>query len=260
MTDTIYLLILIALGIVVLFGDIKLADSLPKTKRRLIDKKDKLKKLLVVFFLFGIVSTANGQNLQFLYGYGNQKSVNIVTAEVYKPLDCGPLYYFTDFKFDNLGGNYEVYTEISKYWALGKTNTSLTAQYNVGIGSDGEYAIHIDPVYLLGISKAVKINEFNLSLDVLYRIDKFTQSDGVQLTFIFSRYWDKLQLSGYCDLWNSGVYDINSDATVVLFEPQVFYLISKRFSVGVEGRLSNYTLLAPYDNYIMAGLKWNLEN
>jgi hypothetical protein len=97
-------------------------------------------------------------------------------------------------------------------------------------------------------------------LDVLYRFDKFTNTNGVQITFQFLEYWEKLQLSGYCDVWNSGTWDTEKNQTVILFEPQLFYKISKRFYVGIEGRLSNYTLLAPYDNYVMFGLKWNLEN
>lgn len=216
-----------------------------------------MKKLLILGFLC-ITLEMNAQNIQVLYGYGNNKPVNFITTEVFKPLDHGPLYYFTDFKIDG-DGYFESYTEISKYWHINKKGLSLTAQYNAGIGSDGDVAIRIVPVYLMGLSKCVKINDFTLSMDVLYRIDKFTNADGVQIIFQFSRYWNRLEISGYCDLWNSGIYDINKTATVAIFEPQVFYRVSQRFSVGAEGRLSNYSLYVPYDNYIMAGLKWNLE-
>lgn len=217
-----------------------------------------MKKILILLFLVCTLSLG-GQNFQFLYGYGNNKPVNFVTAELFKPLDNGPLYYFTDFKIDK-DGYFESYSEISKYWNINKKGLSLTTQYNAGIGSDGETAIKIFPVYLIGASQLITIKDFTLSWDVLYRYDKLTNASGAQITFTFSRYWDKLQFLGYCDLWNSGIYDINKGATVVLFESQIFYKISKRFYVGIEGRLSNYTLLVPYDNYIMAGLKWNLEN
>jgi hypothetical protein len=217
-----------------------------------------MKKLITILLFSSIVGILNAQNIQFLYGYGNNKPVNFITTEVYKPLDRGPLYYFTDFKIDK-DGYFETYTEISKYWMINLIGTSFTAQYNAGLGSDSETAIRIVPVYLVGLSQSTKINDLTLSFDVLYRFDKLTNTNGAQITFQFSRYWDNLQISGYCDLWNSGVYDINKSPTVVLFEPQVFYKISKRVSVGVEGRLSNYTLLVPYDNYIMGGIKWNLE-
>jgi hypothetical protein len=218
-----------------------------------------MKKLLSTLVLLLCTYFLCAQNIQFLYGYGNNKIVNFVTTEVYKSLDNGPIYYFTDFKI-NKDGYFESYSEISKYWGINKKGLSLTAQYNAGIGNDGDAAIKILPVYLAGLSQLITIKDFTLSWDVLYRFDKFTNTSGAQITFTFSRYWDKLQLSGYCDLWNSGIYDSNKGATVVLFEPQIFYKISKRFYVGVEGRLSNYTLLVPYDNYIMAGLKWNFEN
>jgi hypothetical protein len=218
-----------------------------------------MKKLITILMFFCIAGISAAQNLQFMYGYGNQKPVNFVTFELFKPLEHGPVYFFTDFKIDNKG-YFDSYTEVSKYWYINKAkNLSFTVQYNAGISSDGETLIRVVPAYLAGFQRAATINGWQLSLDVLYRYDEETKASGAQLTAQYSKTWGKFSLGGYCDLWNSGVYDPNKSATVIQFEPQISYLITKRISIVAEGRLSNYTLIAPYDNYIMGGLKWDLQ-
>ena len=217
-----------------------------------------MKKLFIIVLLLCAVVSTQAQNFQFYYGYGNEQPVNMITLEMYKTQDHGAFYFFTDFKMDG-DGYFESYTEVSKYWNITKNGLSVTAQYNVGLYDDGTDAFRIDPVYLAGVQKAVEYGGWLLSLDILYRYDQFTSQSGAQATFIFLKEWDKLLFSGYCDVWNSGLYDPNESPTVIMFEPQLFYSFSKRFSVGVEGRLSNYTLGLPYKDYIMLGLKWDLE-
>jgi len=218
-----------------------------------------MKKLFTVLFFLSVVGVTQAQNFQFLYGYGNGEPVNFIISEIYKPLEHGAFYYFTDFKM-GFNGYFEAYTEVSKYWNIGQRGFAATAQYNVGLFYDDPDGFRIDPVYLAGFQRAVEYGGWILSLDVLYRYDQFTQQSGAQTTFIFLKEWNKLTLSGYLDVWNSGIYDPEEAATVAVFEPQIFYSISKRFSVGVEGRVSNYTLALPYKDYIMVGIKWNLEN
>lgn len=217
-----------------------------------------MKKLITILLFSCIMGTIKAQDIQALYGYGNGKPVNFVTAEFLKSSDHGIVKYFTDFKIDRDGYS-ESYTELSKYWFITPSGTAFTAQYNAGIRSDKGSDIRIVPVYLFGLSQWTEINDFLISLDVMYRIDRFTKKDGTQLTFQLSRNWDRLEISGYCDIWDSGIYDDKGNSVVILCEPQVFYRVYNQISIGFEGRLSNYSLLAPYDQYIMFGVKWNLE-
>ena len=217
-----------------------------------------MRRIFTILLFLSVVGITQAQNIQLLYGYGNGQPVNFITVEIYKPLEHGVFYYFTDFKMD-FDGYFESYTEVSKYWNIGQKGFAATVQYNVGVFTDADQAIRIDPVYLAGVQKATEVRGWLLSLDVLYRYDQFTSQSGAQVTFIFIKEWNKLVLSGYCDVWNSGIYDPEEAATVALFEPQLFYSISKRFAVGIEGRVSNYTLALPYKDYIMAGIKWNLD-
>jgi len=217
-----------------------------------------MKKLITILLFSCVFGITQAQNFQFLYGYGNNKPVNFITLEIYKPLEHGAFYYFTDFAMD-FDGYFESYTEVSKYWNITKNGLSGTVQYNVGIHNDGIDAFRIDPVYLAGFQKATEISGWVLSMDVLYRYDQYTSQSGAQMTFIFIKEWNKWLLSGYCDVWNSGIYDPEEAPTVAVFEPQLFYSFSKRFSVGIEARVSNYTLALPYKDYIMGGLKWNLD-
>jgi hypothetical protein len=217
-----------------------------------------MKKILMILFFVCAAGIAHGQNIQFLYGWGNGQPVNFVTVEMYKTQDHGALYYWTDFKLD-WDGYFDSYTEISKYWFIGQKGFSATVQYNAGIFADGNEAIRVVPVYLAGVQKAVEFGGWNLSLDLLYRYDQFTHQSGAQTTFVFMKQWKKFLISGYCDVWNSGIYDPDVTSTVAVFEPQIFYSITKRWAVGIEGRISNYTLTLPYKDYIMAGLRWDLE-
>lgn len=271
MTDTIYLLILIALAIVVFFGDIKLSDSLPDTNKKLLKKKENLKKLLVIFFLFMSVAL-NAQNFQVLSGIGSDKSkVNFVTAELYKPLEHGAFYGFTDLKL-NKNGYFDSYTEIFKYWNIGKNGYSVTGQINAGLFMTEGKGFQINPVYLVGVSKASSIGDLTLTLDILYRMDQGLNleglkiGNGVQLTGTFLRDWNNFQISGYCDLWqtdNSQYYNKNRNSLIVQFEPQAWWKFSKKIYLGIEGRLSNFNDpdigLYEYSNYYMVGFKWNLE-
>ena len=218
-----------------------------------------MKKLILTMAIIFAAMVSNAQNFQFLYGYGNGEPVNFITLEIYKPLDGGDFYYFTDFKL-NFGGYFESYTEVSKYWKIGKNGYSVTTQYNMGTFVDDDLAYRINPVYLGGIQKAVEIDGWIFTFDLLYRYDDYTSQSGVQVTYIYLKEWGNWTLSGYLDVWNSGVYDPEQTATVAVFEPQLFYSFTKRWSVGVEARVSNYTLALPYKDYIMGGLKWNLEN
>ena len=217
-----------------------------------------MKRLITILLFLSVVGITQAQNFQFFYGYGNDQPVNLITLEIYKPLDRGVFYYYNDFKM-GVNGYFESYTEVSKYWDITKNGLAVTAQYNVGIYVDDSDAFRIDPVYLAGFQKSTEVSGWILSMDVLFRYDDYTKQSGAQTTFIFMKEWNKLVLSGYCDVWNSGLYDPNESPTVIMFEPQLFYSVYKRFSVGIEGRLSNYTLALPYKDYIMVGVKWDLE-
>jgi hypothetical protein len=221
-------------------------------------------KKLILFLLLVSLGTMQAQNFQFLGGTplfkGNPTFTNFVTFELYKNLKNGPLYYFTDFKI-NHNGTIESYSEISKYWVISKLIT-ITFQYNAGLNKD----YIIKPVYLAGFSHTLYTSSnFNLSVDLMYRyqseVDKLSDfktknnelPHGFQITPSFSENLNKIQISGYCDIWP------NQTSLYYIFEPQAWYKFSKQLYAGMELRLSNYDILDNYKNYLMVGFKWNLE-
>jgi len=272
MTDTIYLIILITLGVIVFLGDIKLSESLPDAKKKLFKKMETIKKLLVVAFLFTTISL-NAQNFQVLNGIGSDKSyVNFVTAELYKPLEHGTFYGITDLKI-NKNGYYDSYTEIFGYLNLNKNGVSITGQINTGLYIVEGNGIQINPVYLVGLSKSGSLGCWNLIFDMLYRMDQSLNlegqkiGNGIQFTGTFLRDTKHFQISGYCDLWqtkNSKYYNKDGQSVIVQFEPQISWKFSKRVYLIAEVRVSNfnddYLGLYEYSTYGMIGLKFNLEN
>jgi hypothetical protein len=216
-----------------------------------------MKKVVLFLMLVSFVQAAQAQNIQFI----TNGKINIATFEIYKSLEHGAMYYFTDFKMSK-NGYTEAYSEISKYWNIGKVG-ALTLQYNAGLNE----TFHIFPVYLGGVSKSFTIGKtFNLEFDLMYRHQNFLylgdkeKHDGYQLTTIFSESFGKFQFSGYCDYWNFNYF---------IFEPQGWYKFSKRVYAGLEWRLSNYDDVLNYDmqgnfigkyaKYLMFGFKWDLE-
>ena len=215
-----------------------------------------MKKLLV----FALLLCSFGLNAQNFQALSNGK-INFVTFELYKPLKHGTVYYFTDFKV-NHDGVTEAYSEVSGYVNITKT-FSATLQYNAGLNK----TFRIYPVYLGGVSKAFTIGKsFNLSFDLTFRHQNFLyfpdkeKTNGYQLTTTFLQDSKKIQVSGYCDFWNSKYY---------IFEPQGWYKLTNRIYLGLEWRVSNYDDVLNYDatggfignyaNYVMFGMKLNLE-
>lgn len=211
-----------------------------------------MKKTTIFILLIILSFSIYGQNIQVLNGLSNHNSyVNFTTIELYKSLPKGQLYYFTDFKMSK-NGYWESYSEISKYWQISKKGYNLTIQYNTGLNKD----FQIKPAYLGGLSKEFVIDHnFIVSVDILYRyqtelITNNEYNHGYQTTLIFSKIFDKLQLSGYCDCWNTHYF---------IFEPQIWYNLYNDISIGAETRISNYNVLEDYTNYIMLGLRWDLS-
>lgn len=231
-----------------------------------------MKNLITILIFSCIVGITNAQDFQLL----SNGKVNIGTVELFKPLDHGHVYYFTNFKLDN-NGIHEAYGKIADYWKVSKF-ISLTAQVESGISfnertfqptifshlGDG---FHLYPVYLAGVSKDFTIAKtLNLTFDVMYRYQSFLYIpieelyNGYQVSMSFSQDFKKFQLSGYCDFWNT---------KYVIFEPQAWYKLFKRVWVGVDWRVSNYQDVlntdvdgnpsGKYANYIIGGLKWDLE-
>lgn len=231
-----------------------------------------MKKLLFIFLFSCFIGITQAQNFQVLNGVGSDKSyVNFLTAELYKPLEHGTFYGFTDLKLDK-NGYFDSYTELFAYINLNKKGLSVTGQVDAGLFTVEGTGVQIYPVYLVGISKAGTLGKWNLTLDVLYRMDQGLNLEGVkigngaQLTGTFLRDGKYLQFSGYCDLYqteNSEYYNKNRNSLIVQFEPQLWWKFSNRVYLGIEGRVSNFTDpdlgLYNYSSYAMIGLKFNLE-
>jgi Domain of unknown function (DUF5020) len=230
-----------------------------------------MKKLITILIFFCIVGITKAQDFQLL----SNGSSHIGTVELFKPLDYGHVYYFTDFKLDR-NGIHEAYGKIADYWTITKF-ISLTAQIESGISFNEKAfqptatnhlgnGFHLYPVYLGGVSKDFTIGKtFNLTFDVMYRHQTFLyvpteDHNGYQISMSFSQDMKKIQTSGYCDFWNTKYF---------MFEPQAWYKLFKRVWVGLEWRVSNYQDVldtdvngnpsGTYANYVMFGIKWNLE-
>ena len=83
-----------------------------------------------------------------------------------------------------------------------------------------------------------------------------------QLTFVFYMPLlnGKAELTGFADIWTIDKENSNSKDVVFMSQPQFWYLLSEKISIGGEMRITNNFYPVNGWKYTATfGLKWNME-
>lgn len=217
-----------------------------------------MKKLfsLVMMMLPMFGSVCMAQNLQVHYDFGrhiysdDEPSRQAVTAtfEQFKADNLGSWFYFIDLDVDNKGMA-GAYTEISREFNFYKPcdNATLSAhvEYDGGLNRGGSF----QQAGLVGAAWNGHNADFSktYSLQVMYKQffgDKEFGHDAYgsfQVTGVWGLNFadGKATFSGFADLWSEKQYWDGKRHLVFLAEPQLWYNVSSKFSVGTEVELSN---------------------
>lgn len=217
-----------------------------------------MKKTFILALMLPMFSIAAfAQNLQFHYDFGKTISSEkeagrqdvTVTYEKFSADKLGSWFYFVDLDLDK-NGVMGAYTEISREFNIGKQGFAAHVEYDGGMNRLGSF----QTAGLAGIAWNGHNADFSTtySIQAMYKqfFKQYNNIDGYasfQLTGVWSTAFldGKLTFAGFADIWlgknsksNGGVKEL-TDCLVFLAEPQLWYNISPKISVGTEVELSN---------------------
>lgn len=223
------------------------------------------------FFLSALMAVAalgaSAQNIQVHYDFGrhiNTKNIHerqdvTLTYEKFSADNLGSWYYFVDVDIDRDGVR-GAYTEVSREFNIGQKGFAAHVEYDGGLSKDGGV---FQSAGLVGAAWNGHNADFSTtySVQAMYK-QFFGQRTGhgstsgyasFQVTGVWSTTFanDKLTFAGFIDLWRGLKAENHHGALVILTEPQLWYNVSKKFSVGTEIEMSNnfiYQTCAPYAN------------
>lgn len=200
-------------------------------------------------------ASAVAQNVQLHYDFGrdlysskeSDRQKVTLTYETFKADNLGSWYLFADF--DLRSGNASgAYTEISREFRLGKSSPfAAHIEFDGGLNLYGGFqnAVLVGPAYNGHSADFSKTWSVQLMYKQLFKSNGNKAIAGVQLTGVWGITFGegKWTFSGFADVWTGYIPDWDVDGQkkglVFLAEPQMWYNVSKSFSVGTEWELSN---------------------
>lgn len=206
-----------------------------------------MKKLLIIFFVSGIMIPAVAQNLQLHYDMGDGRGYVTSTVEMFRPDNWGNTFFFIDMDYDvgDVEGVSLAYWEIARSLKLGESPLAFHAEYNGGVG---QYArgksYQINDAWLTGLEYSLNAEDFSRGLTFmgLYKYIRNKHDATFQLTAVW--YWNflngKMSFTGFADWWRED-FLFGEETTTFVFsaEPQLWYNLNSYFALGSEIELSS---------------------
>jgi hypothetical protein len=244
-------------------------------------------KFLAVILLSLFSVEAFSQSLQLHYDFRhsidpnrNPKNFPTLYFEYFKTLDTGKIFIKpgsfliktqADFTGDqnNIG---KYYMQVSQEFRFWKPKVFIDLQYSGGLGitTPRQYSYYILNTYSAGISYPFKIGEAYLSSILFYKYVPYAKPSN---DFLYTMYFYhglfhyKAEFAGDFSIWTENRN--HGDATTAtpsgkrfyfFAEPQVWYNLNKRFSVG--SKVNTYYHVNTTDNVFeicpTAALRWKL--
>lgn len=209
-------------------------------------KKSIFSALMLFSCLFGFA-----QNLQVHYDFGSMLSSEkedgrqpvTVTYEKFSADKLGSWFYFVDLDMDK-DGVMGAYTEVSREFNLGNKGFAAHVEYDGGMSRFGSF----QTAALAGLAWNGHNADFSTtySIQALYKqfFKQYNNVDGYasfQITGVWSTALldGKMTFSGFADLWLGKNNYGKDNCLVFLAEPQLWYNVNDKISVGTEVELSN---------------------
>jgi hypothetical protein len=211
-----------------------------------------------IFIFLLIPFIASSQNFQLHYDFGKPENGTprnffVSTFEFYHPDSLGYTYMFVDFTYDAnspsngvSSGYFEISHEFYMPWfrdSKALRQLGFHIEYNGGsaitTNDSITYGFNLAKSWLTGFGYPVHLGKFTLNSMVLYKYVQDASSPDFQITFAWFQmlFRNKITLSGFFDFWT---VDNKSDSKnlVIYGEPQIWYNIYRKFSVGSEFKIS----------------------
>lgn len=208
-----------------------------------------MKKILTMCAMLVAGLAASAQNIQVHYDFGRNiytgeeagRQNFTLTYETFSADKLGSWYYFVDLDI-NQHGMAGAYTEVSREFNVGKQGWAAHVEYDGGLNLGTSFQTSA----LIGPAWNGHNNDFSTTYSVQLLYKQFFGQNGndpyasAQLTGVWSTTFasGKCTFSGFIDFWRGQKYNGHGQL-VMLTEPQLWYNISKKVSVGTEVEMSN---------------------
>jgi len=140
-------------------------------------------------------------------------------------------------------------------------------EYNDGftaykVSEDTLGAASYNSVFLTGFSHHLKIGQFVLTTQWLFRLPRGMNSPDFQLTLVWFQpvIGGKFLLTGFADLWSQDKL-MNPDQKELVFqtEPQLWYMVTSKIALGGEIEISKNFPAGPNEWELMPALGFRWE-
>lgn len=191
---------------------------------------NRFKKRIFLPILFS--ATLLAHNLQLHYDLGRKHFTS--TFEMYVEDKLGYTFWFMDIDYNNPVNGFKnaslAYGEFFRYFSISRTRQLyFTIQYNDGLTNSFSFS----PVWLAGIQAPI----LKLPCEILLRKEVGTRGLTFQVTFVWFYDFERFEISGYIDIWNTG-NGYPKNRLAFMSEPQFWYKVTPSIYLGGEIEIS----------------------
>lgn len=217
-----------------------------------------MKKILTMCAMLVAGLAASAQNVQVHYDFGRNiytgeeagRQNFTLTYETFSADKLGSWYYFVDLDI-NQHGMAGAYTEVSREFNVGKQGWAAHVEYDGGLNLGTSFQTSA----LIGPAWNGHNSDFSTTYSVQLLYKQFFGQNGndpyasAQLTGVWSTTFasGKCTFSGFIDFWRGQKYNGHGQL-VILTEPQLWYNINKKVSVGTEVEMSSNFVYNPVND------------
>lgn len=207
-----------------------------------------MKKYFILTAMLAAGVAAQAQNIQVHYDFGRNiydeeagRQNFTATFEKFSADDLGSWFYFVDLDI-NQHGMAGAYTEVSREFNVGQEGWAAHIEYDGGLnlGTSFQTSALVGPAW----------NGHNADFSTTYSVQVLYKQffghggheaySSAQLTGVWSTTFasGKCTFSGFADLWSEKAW-WGSRHMVFLAEPQLWYNVNSKISIGTEIELSS---------------------
>lgn len=208
-----------------------------------------MKKIFFLCAMMVAAVAANAQNLQLHYDFGRNiysdeeggRQNFTITYEKFSADNLGSWFYFIDMDI-NQHGTAGAYTEISREFNVGKKGFAAHVEYDGGMNLGGSFQTSalIGPAWNGHNADYSTTYSVQLMYKQFFKQGNYDAYASAQLTGVWSTTFaqGKATFAGFIDFWR-GQDAKGHGQLVMLTEPQLWYNVNKKISVGTEIEVSN---------------------
>jgi hypothetical protein len=214
--------------------------------------------LFSLIAVFALGAFAKAQNVQTHYDLGDDRKMITTTVEMFRPDKMGSTFFFIDMDYgsdaSDVDGISLAYWEIARSFKWNESQKfEPRVEYNGGFGRGTatlptgdklDYHYSINSAWLIGGQYTWNNADFSkvFTLQANFKTIKDSEDASFQITGVWGLHFfnRKVSFTGFADFWKEEMTWGNETTDFVfLTEPQLWYNVCDKFSVGTEIEISS---------------------